>query len=112
MKKESLKKLWEEGSVPGQGDMEIPKYAKDIKAIACANLPDKIYKVNQRAEKYGHKVIFNPPYHPQINAIEMAWGVTKNYVALHNEGESFGSLHDLIITAIDTVTPEVWSKIV
>ena len=44
MKKESLKKLWEEGSVPGQGDMEIPKYAKDIKAIACANLPDKIYK--------------------------------------------------------------------
>ena len=42
----------------------------------------------------------------------MACGVTKNYVALHNEGESFGSLHDLIITAIDTVTPEVWSKIV
>ena len=44
---------------------------------------DKTLKVfDNKAKKYGHKVIPLPPYHCDLNAIELIWADEKNYVPL------------------------------
>ena len=40
-------------------------------------------KVEEAAEKYGHRVLFLPPYHPELNPIEYIWATIKRTVARH-----------------------------
>ena len=43
---------------------------------------DKTSKViDNIAKKCGHEVILLPPYHCDLNAIELIWADEKNYVA-------------------------------
>ena len=32
-----------------------------------------------KAENEGHRVLYTPPYHPELNPIEMAWSIVKRY---------------------------------
>jgi DDE superfamily endonuclease len=41
-------------------------------------------EIEKIAEKAGHKVMFLPQYHPEYNAIELAWGFTKNWIRRNN----------------------------
>lgn len=34
------------------------------------------------ARKHGHEVLYTPPYHPELQPIEMIWGTLKNRIAL------------------------------
>jgi hypothetical protein len=64
------------------------------------------------AAKYGHEIVWLPPYHPILNPIEEAWGLTKNYVALHNDGSDFQKVRDLTRDGMGKVHREIWSKLV
>ncbi|KAG0098170.1 hypothetical protein BGZ93_000885, partial [Podila epicladia] len=37
---------------------------------------------------YGYHVLWLPPYHPDINPIEEAWGIAKGHVSLENSGST------------------------
>ena len=39
-----------------------------------------IYEVDKIAEKYGHEVLRTPPYHPELQPIEICWGIVKNHI--------------------------------
>jgi hypothetical protein len=84
---------------------------------------DELYKVAKEkykgktiteatAEKYGYRVLWIPPYHPMLNPIEEAWGVTKGFVACKNDGNSFERVKTLIFGGFDKVTKEMWEKLV
>jgi hypothetical protein len=64
------------------------------------------------AKKYKYSVLWIPPYHPMFNPIEEAWGVTKGFVAMHNNGSSFDAVYDLIFLGFKEVTIEVWKNLV
>jgi Chromo (CHRromatin Organisation MOdifier) domain len=64
------------------------------------------------AAGYGYEVLWIPPYHPMLNPIEEAWGVTKGFVASENNGSSFDAVHGLIFEGFKKVTNEVWMKLV
>jgi len=46
-------------------------------------VPEPTYAVDEIAKKYGHEVIRTPPYHPELQPIEICWGVLKNEVGRH-----------------------------
>jgi transposase len=43
--------------------------------------PEPVYAIDELAEAFGHKVLRTPPYHPELQPIEICWGVVKNHVA-------------------------------
>ena len=48
----------------------------------CQQLaPKPKYKLDVIAEKAGHTIIRTPQYHPELQPIEIGWGVVKNYCA-------------------------------
>ncbi|GFY47478.1 DDE_3 domain-containing protein [Trichonephila inaurata madagascariensis] len=43
------------------------------------------YKVEEIAEKFGHKILGLSSYHCELNPIEMIWSQVKGYVARENK---------------------------
>ena len=46
--------------------------------------------VEEIAKNYGHEVLRLPPYHCELNAIELIWGDEKKYVARENKSMTIG----------------------
>ena len=44
------------------------------------------------AKEYGHEILRLPPYHCELNPIELAWAAEKNYVAGENKDMSIDSV--------------------
>jgi len=39
--------------------------------------------LNEMAKKQGHEILRTPPYHPELQPIELCWGIVKNHIARH-----------------------------
>ncbi len=44
-----------------------------------------MYKTNVLAQQHGHEVVHLPVAHCELNPIELAWAVVKDYCRKHNE---------------------------
>ena len=53
------------------------------------------YRLEKIACKYGHEIVRLPPYHCQLNPIELIWGIEKNYVASENKERKLSEVEDL-----------------
>jgi transposase len=67
--------------------------------------PKPTYEIDLLAEKYEHTVLRTPPYHPELQPIEICWGIVKNQVA-RNCNFSMSNLLVQIEAAFSTVTNE------
>jgi hypothetical protein len=45
----------------------------------------QVYVIDKLLSEHGHSVLRLPPYHPELNPIELMWALVKNYVAAHND---------------------------
>jgi hypothetical protein len=68
--------------------------------------------IDKLAEEYKIELAFLPPNHPELNPIEKAWGVAKGYVSRNNTTRKFLDVKTLLLEGFDTVTPEIWAKMV
>lgn len=68
--------------------------------------------VEKIAAEYGFEINWLPPYHPTLNPIEEAWGITKGYVAWHNDGKKFEAVKDMISQGFKKVTKDIWTGLV
>ena len=59
-------------------DQSCEHFAKKYRKDKTSKVTDNI------AKKYGHEVIRLPPYHCDLNAIELIWADEKNCVAREN----------------------------
>jgi transposase len=110
-----IKDMWARGEVPGSLGLDVPKTKKSILETVKANLDkNPQLKVESIASGHGHIVARLPPYHPDLNPIETAWGITKNYVANENytTGITFENLKVLISRGMEKVSPCVAEKLV
>jgi transposase len=48
-------------------------------------VPAPTYAIDEIAKQHGHEVIRTPPYHPELQPIEICWGVLKNEVSRHSD---------------------------
>uniref|UniRef100_A0A6P7FUW3 Uncharacterized protein LOC114332964 n=1 Tax=Diabrotica virgifera virgifera TaxID=50390 RepID=A0A6P7FUW3_DIAVI len=68
------------------------------------------YAVDETAKDYGVKVLRLPPYHCELNPIELIWAQVKGEVARNNKTYKLNEVKELLTQAILHVTPEKWAK--
>lgn len=91
---------------------------QDVKAELLLRIPDHIrqaakqYKIDKLAEECGHCVLRLPPYHCDLNPIELVWAKVKSEVARNNTDYTLKSVETLLSNALDRVSPEDWKKFV
>ena len=56
----------------------------DLLDLVKQNKPRPRYVIDDLASANGHEVLRLPPYHCELNPIEMVWGQLKAYVARRN----------------------------
>ena len=72
---------------------------------------DKTSKViDNIAKKYGHEVIWLPPYHCDLNATEVIWADEKNYVPHENREMTLKSVEALFRERRSQITAEKCKK--
>ena len=68
------------------------------------------YHLEKIAYKYGHEIVRLPPYHCQLNPIELIWGIEKNYVASENKEHKLSEVEDLFRKKREEIDQETCKK--
>ena len=42
--------------------------------------PLPVYEVDEMARRDGHEILRTPPYHPELQPIELCWGIVKSHI--------------------------------
>ncbi|CAI6359748.1 unnamed protein product [Macrosiphum euphorbiae] len=71
-----------------------------------------LYVVDEEAKKQNKIVLRIPPYHYELNPIELAWLVVKEHVKVNNRTSKINDVRQLLNDGIQKVTPEMWSNFV
>lgn len=66
------------------------------------------YKIDALLSEYGHSVLRLPPYHPDLNPIELIWSTLKNYVAKKNTTYLLNDAIKLLEEKEKLITAEDW----
>ena len=78
-RKENLRKWLDDIGIPWGADL----LKAELYALCKPFEPKPEYKIDQIAEAAGHSILRTPQYHPELQPIEMCWGVMKNHMAKH-----------------------------
>lgn len=70
------------------------------------------YVVDNMAKDAGHTVLRLPPYHHELNPIELAWVMVKSYVKKNNTTFKIDDVRVLLNTAIERVSSENWQNFI
>lgn len=73
--------------------------------------PDPTYEIDELAKQNGHEILRTPPYHPELQPIEICWGVVKNHVA-RNSNFTMDNLISQLDIAFAHVTEKTCGKII
>jgi hypothetical protein len=68
------------------------------------------YVNDELAKSQGHQLIRLPPYHCELNPIEMVWSQVKGYVARQNSEFKISEVEKLLQEGVKEVTPVNWAK--
>jgi len=89
--------------------------------IVKNDLMKKVKKIKKQYDKYildeyakdNNKIVLRlPPYHCELNPIELAWSSAKTYVRTHNNSYKLKDVLKLLKKGVDHVTPEMWKNFV
>lgn len=70
----------------------------------------KTFVVDELLKQHGHDVLRLPPYHPELNAIELIWADVKNWVASNNVTFKIADVEVLARQKFQNITVEDWIK--
>lgn len=96
-----------ENKIPCEQDCLKAELVEILKKIA----PAPIYEVDAIAKKHGHEIVRTPPYHPELQPIEMCWGVVKNHIA-RNCNFTLSNLSSQLEEGFLMVKPSTCTKII
>lgn len=68
------------------------------------------YAIDELVKEHGRTVLRLPPYHCELNPIELAWSSVKNYVKMKNTTYKLADVKVLLNEGIDHVTPAMWKN--
>ena len=106
-KKENLRKWLDDKGIPWGEDL----LKAELYALCKSFEPKPEYKIDKIAEAAGHSILRTPQYHPELQPIEMCWGVVKNYMAKHCDFTLRKFRNNLPI-AFSQVTAETCQKLI
>lgn len=71
--------------------------------------PDHLqYGIDAIFKAHGHTVLRLPPYHPDLNPIEVVWGVTKRAIAAENTSQRVKDVEALIRKHFEGSHSQLW----
>ena len=94
-------------TIPCRRDCLKPELVELLNRFA----PEPTYEIDEHARLQGHQVIRTPPYHPELQPIEICWGVVKNHIA-RNCDFTMSNLLTQLDDGFRKVTSETCSKII
>ena len=106
-KKEKIKTWFDANKVKYNSD----SLKAELVEILKKHSPEPIYELDELAEKKGHQILRTPPYHPELQPIEICWGVLKNHVA-RNCNFTMDNLYKQLDCAFKKITAGTCRKII
>ncbi|XP_050443987.1 uncharacterized protein LOC126847646 [Adelges cooleyi] len=70
------------------------------------------YVIDEYAKDNNKTVLKLPPYHCELNPIELAWSSIKSYVRTHNNTFKLKYVEELLKKGVEHVTSEMWTNFV
>jgi transposase len=105
--KEDLRKWLDDNEIPWGQDL----LKAELFALCKTYEPKAEHKIDKIAWAAGHSVLRTPQYHPELQPIEVCWGVVKNYMAKHCDF-TLQKFRDNLPLAFSQVTPETCRKLI
>lgn len=83
----------------------------DLYALIKLHKPRfKTYEIDTIMEQNGHTVLRLPPYHPDLNPIELVWASLKQFVAEKNLNFNFKTVEHLCDEFFNSFSEDDWRK--
>jgi len=105
--KDKIRSWLMENQIPCEKDCLKAELVAVLQKIA----PSPIYQVDEIARKHGHEIVRTPPYHPELQPIEVCWGVVKNHIA-RNCDFTLSNLKSQLEEGFTKVAPSTCAKII
>lgn len=70
------------------------------------------YVIDEYVKSKNMVVLRLPPYHCELNAIELAWSSVKRYIKMNNSTFKLPDVKKLVIEGINECGPEKWKNFV
>jgi transposase len=108
-RKDSIIEWLDEKHIPHRNDLlkiELLELVKTKKGLYDG------YVIDDCAQKAGHTVLRLPPYHCNLNPIELIWSQVKGYVARHNATFKLPDVRQLLVAGLATVSPDKWKNVI
>ncbi|OWZ14364.1 hypothetical protein PHMEG_00012172 [Phytophthora megakarya] len=77
--------------------------------LVRANKSPPFYMATAIATMYKHLVYFTPPYHPELQPIELIWGNMKGWISRH-PAKTIGDLEEKVAGSKEHIKSENWNK--
>lgn len=106
LKADIIKWLEDKGEVINHS-MVIPQLLLRVKRLKPRY---KKYVIDEIVKANNHTVLRLPPYHCELNPIELAWSSVKNHVRMNNTTYKLPDVKKLLIEGIQRVDAEMWKK--
>ena len=72
--------------------------------------PKPKYVIDEMAKAAGHEVVLIPPYHCELNPIELCWSQVKGYIKEHNKEFALNAVKHLTCEGFNEVGAAEWKK--
>ena len=82
----------------------------ELLELCRTHRPLPTYVVDETLKQYGHTAIRMPPYHAELNSIELIWAMLKGKVARSNLTLKKKDIKKLTEDAFESISPEDWAS--
>ena len=106
-RKENLRTWLDDKKIPWGEDL----LKAELYVLCKLFEPKPDYKIDKIATAAGHSILRTPQYHPELQPIEMCWGVVKNYMAKHCDF-TLQKFRNNLPSAFFQVTPKTCQKLI
>nr|XP_034183440.1 uncharacterized protein LOC117605818 [Osmia lignaria] len=96
----------------GKGEIVQPQYVKARLLQLSYKYRRHEYVIDEYAKQHGHTVVRLPPYHCELNPIELAWAQIKHYIKTRNTTCKLDDVQRLLYEAVENVTAESWQNFI
>jgi hypothetical protein len=80
---------------------------KELIELVSAHRPETKHVICEIAKEFGHEILFTPPYHPELQPIELIWAAIKNPIAM-DPASSMAELEVNVRRGVEAINSDQW----
>ncbi|CAI6375500.1 unnamed protein product [Macrosiphum euphorbiae] len=109
---------WRKNEIENWLEEKGEQFERPINKVRLMDIVKRIkpryntYVVDEYVKKNNMTVLRTPPYHCEVNPIELAWSSVKRYVKSNNTTFKLPDVRQLLTEGVNSCTPEMWKNFV